>query len=53
MKTVVNVALGLMIGCAVVSLFVHRRVVAAALKGEPLPEPPAWHKGHPCLGKTE
>ena len=39
-------------GCAVASLVVHRRVVAAVIKGEPLPEPPAWHKGHPFLKKA-
>ena len=29
-------------------LFIHRRVIAAYLKGEPLPEAPEWHKtcGH-------
>ena len=49
MKTFANILLGLIIGCAVASLVVHRRVIAAAIKGEPLPEPPKWHKGHPCL----
>ena len=25
-------------------------VITASLKGQPLPEPPAWHKAcHPCM----
>ena len=49
MKVFANVVLGVAVGCAVASLVIHRRVVAAAIKGEPLPEPPAWHTWHPCL----
>ena len=52
MKHIANIALGLVVGCAVASLGVHRRVIAASIKGEPLPEPPAWHKGHPFLKKA-
>ena len=52
MKYLVNIALGLAAGCAVASLVVHRRVIVARVKGEPLPEPPAWHKGHPFLKKA-
>ena len=52
MKHIANIALGLIAGCAVASLVVHRRVVAAVITGEPLPEPPAWHKGHPFLKKA-
>lgn len=51
MKTVAKIALGAFIVCALVSLAVHRRVVVAAIKGEPLPEPPEWHRGHACLSK--
>ena len=51
MKTFANVVLGVAVGCAVASLVIHRRVVAAIIKREPLPEPPAWHVGHPCLKK--
>ena len=29
--------------------FIHRRVVRAWLLGEPMPEPPEWHKK--CFGK--
>ena len=49
MKTFANILLGLIVGCAVASLVVHRRVIAAAIKGEPLPEPPEGPKGQPCL----
>ena len=52
MKHIASIALGVIAGCAVVSLVVHRRVVVAVIKGEPLPEPPAWHKGHPFLKKA-
>ena len=38
--------------CLAYMVFVHRRVIIAAIKGEPLPEPPAWHKGHPFLKKA-
>ena len=48
MKTVANIALAFVAGCAVASLVVHRNVVAAMIKGEPLPETPEWHrKWHP------
>lgn len=53
MKHVANIALGLVAGCAVASLVVHRHVIVAIVKGEPLPEPPAWHaKWHPLLKKA-
>ena len=52
MKTIAKIALGVVAGCAVATLVIHRRVIIAAVKGEPLPEPPAWHKGHPCLKKA-
>ena len=29
--------------------FIHRRVIHAWLLGEPMPEPPEWHKK--CFGK--
>ena len=44
MKKALFIALGVVAGCAATSLVVHRRVVAAAIKGDPLPEPPEWHK---------
>lgn len=50
LKVVGTIAVGAVIGCTVVSLVAHRRVIAAMVKGEPLPEPPEWHKSwHPCL----
>ena len=52
MKKVVKkacfIALGVAAGCAVACLVVHRRVVVAAVKGQPLPELPAWHTWHGC-----
>ena len=30
-------------------IVIHRRVIAAAITGEPIPEPPEWHKKcFPC-----
>ena len=52
MKTFANIAIGVVAGCAVASLIVHRRVVKAIIKGDPLPKPPAWHKWHPLLKKA-
>ncbi|ACV21450.1 Uncharacterised protein [Slackia heliotrinireducens] len=55
MKHFANVALGVVVGCAVgcavASLVIHRNVIAAVVKGEPIPEPPAWHKNHPFMSK--
>lgn len=52
MRTIANVALGLVAGSAVAYLVIHRRVVIALVKGEAVPEPPAWHKKwHPFLSK--
>lgn len=52
MRTFANIALGLAVGSAVACLVVHRRVVAAVIKGDPIPEPPEWHKAwHPCISK--
>jgi hypothetical protein len=30
---------------------IHRKAIAAAVKGEPLPEPPAWHVWHGACQK--
>ena len=50
MRTFANVALGVTIGSAVAYLVIHRKVVVSLLTGQPIPEPPAWHKKfHPCL----
>ena len=48
MKSFATIALGLVTGCAIAFAVIHRRVIIAAIKGEPLPEPPASHKCHPC-----
>lgn len=42
-KTLIIVLLccfALFAGCM---LFVHRRVIKAVMKGEPIPQAPAWH----------
>ena len=53
MKTFANIVLGVACGCLVASLVVHRRVVAAIVKGDPIPETPAWHTWHTgCSGCT-
>lgn len=49
MRKAVRIALGVGAACMVACAVVHRRVIAAVLKGEEIPEPPAWHKGHPGL----
>jgi len=44
MKKAIGIAAGVIAVSAAACLIVHRRVVVALVKGEPLPEPPAWHK---------
>ena len=39
-KTLICCLIGAAVGCLV---YVHRRVILAAIKGEELPEAPAWH----------
>ncbi|MBP5605063.1 MAG: hypothetical protein J6X60_05920 [Ruminiclostridium sp.] len=34
-------------------LIIHRRVFSALITGEPMPEPPEWHKKFLCCGKKE
>ena len=34
---------GAVIGCGAF-VFIHRRAIAAAINGDPMPEPPEWHK---------
>ena len=36
-----------------VFLIIHRRVISAAVTGEPMPEPPEWHKKFLCRRKKE
>lgn len=41
-------AAGLLAASTIACAVVHRRVIAAAVKGEPMPEVPEWHKAwHP------
>ena len=50
MCKVAKIALGVVAISAIACLVVHRRVVIAMVKGEPLPEPPESHKAwHPCV----
>ena len=35
--------LAVILCCFGALLWIHRRVIAACIKGEPMPEPPAWH----------
>jgi hypothetical protein len=49
MKTAANIALGLFIGGVVAWTVIHRHAISACVKGEPIPEPPAWHFGHGAL----
>ena len=43
----------LAVACGVF-LIIHRRVFAACLTGDPMPEPPAWHKKYfKCPAKGE
>ncbi|MBQ9042670.1 MAG: hypothetical protein IJ111_07630 [Eggerthellaceae bacterium] len=52
MSKIAKFAIGIAVGSAVCCLVVHRNVVKAMIKGEPLPEPPEWHKAwHPFLSK--
>ena len=46
MKRLVYMAFGAVAACAAASLVVHRRVITAAIKGDPLSMPPEWHKWH-------
>ena len=44
MSTLIKGAIGgAVIGCGAF-VFIHRRVIAAAINGDPMPEPPEWHK---------
>lgn len=44
MKKVAKVALVVVAVGAVACAIAHRRVIVACVKGEALPEAPAWHK---------
>ena len=40
------------VACGVL-LIIHRRVIAAAVTGEPMPEMPEWHKKFLCCSTKE
>lgn len=44
MHSAAKIGMGIAIGMAVAWAFVHRRVIKTAIKGEPMPELPEWHK---------
>ena len=49
MCKIAKIALGVVAVGAVACAIVHRRVIVATIKGEPLPEMPESHKAwHPC-----
>ena len=49
MSKIVKVAVGVVVVGTVACAIAHRRVIAAMIKGESLPELPEWHKAwHPC-----
>jgi hypothetical protein len=48
MKKTIGIALGICAASMIACAIVHRRVIKAMVKGEPLPEPPAWHTWHKC-----
>ena len=48
MCKVIKIALGVVAVSAIACAVVHRNVIAAMVKGDPMPEPPEWHKAwHP------
>lgn len=44
MKNIIKAIIECCAVCCGLLLIIHRRVFAAALTGDPLPEAPAWHK---------
>ena len=48
MKNVLNAVIALAVICCAAMLIAHRRVIAAYIKGEPMPEVPEWHRKH-CM----
>lgn len=54
MKNTVKALIQCAAVCTGVFLIIHRRVFTACLTGDPMPEPPEWHKKFlPCLSKEE
>lgn len=52
MRKIAYFALGAFCACAAASIVVHRRVLVAAINGDPLPEPPEWHTWHKGCKKS-
>ena len=44
MKKVLKAIIACCAVCCGVMLIIHRNVIAACLTGDPMPEPPEWHK---------
>ena len=44
MRKTINTIIRCLAVCCGVMLIIHRRVIAAAITGDPMPEPPEWHK---------
>ncbi len=51
MKNSVKLLIQIMVCIIAVLLIIHRRVIAAALTGDPIPEMPEWHKKVFGLGR--
>ena len=47
-KTWLAVLIAVLVCLCTCLVYIHRRVIRAAIKGEPMPECPHWH---PCLKK--
>ncbi len=53
MKSAVRTLIHFCIIACGIFLILHRRVISAWITGEPMPEPPEWHKKFLCCGKKE
>ena len=53
MKQAINPIIRCCAVCCGVLLIIHRRVIAAAITGDQMPEMPEWHKKLFCCGKKE
>ena len=53
MKKAISITLGICAAGIVACAIVHRRVIKAMVKGEPLPEPPASHTWHKAAKQPE
>ncbi len=49
MKKIIGFTLKACVVGAAACAIVHRRVIKAIAKGEPVPEPPAWHTWHKAV----